>query len=138
MLCRDDDIALTGAAGKGDPLGGIEAGRVELARELLVLADGDAGAVHNPFADTGDLLALPDACGDGVEPPVDEHTEAGRTPPGQACVLAGTGALAGPFPDCRDISHVFLPLSVLFRPARVSERASASRGEQGARPTPPG
>jgi hypothetical protein len=75
----------------------VEAGGIEFGREGFVVGDGDGGGVHDPLADAGDLFAVPCAGGDGVEAPVDEHAEAGGTPPIHAGVALerGFGVLNG-------------------------------------------
>ena len=91
VLGGDDDVLHAGGLGEGDDVVGAEAGGVELRGEGLVVGDGDGGAVHDPFADAGNLLAVPGSGGDGVESPVNEHAEAGITPPGHAGVsLSGS------------------------------------------------
>ena len=72
--------------GQRDDVVRIEAGGIELRGERLVVGDRDGGVVHDPFADARDLLAVPRACGNGVETPVDEHAEARFAPPCHACI----------------------------------------------------
>jgi len=70
----------------------IEAGGIELGGECLVIGDRNGAAIHDPFADAGDLFAVPRAGGNGVESPVDEHAEARCPPPLHARI-----ALCGSF-----------------------------------------
>ena len=50
-------------------------------------ATGILRAVHDPLADAGDVLALPFAGGDRVEPPVDEEAVLGLLEPGEPRLL---------------------------------------------------
>src|ERR1039457_3920615 len=47
-------------------------GAVEVVGVFFVFGGGDFGVVHDPFAEVGDVAALVDAGGDGIEAPVDE------------------------------------------------------------------
>ncbi|MCU1247398.1 MAG: hypothetical protein JWQ49_427 [Edaphobacter sp.] len=91
MLGGDDDVLHTGGFGEGYDVVRAEAGGVEVFGEGFVVGDGDGEVVHDPFADVGGALAVPLACGDGVEAPVDEHAEAGFAPPLHAGVALGGG-----------------------------------------------
>src|SRR4051794_4470375 len=70
----------------------IEARWIELARESLVIGNRNGASIHNPFADARNLFAIPRACGNRVESPVNEHAKARRAPPLHACI-----ALRGSF-----------------------------------------
>ena len=59
--------------------------------ERLVFGHGDFGAVHDPFADAGNALAMIGAGGNGINAPMDKHAEPGLTPPGHARVALGGG-----------------------------------------------
>src|SRR5579871_6123455 len=91
VLGGDDDVLHAGSFGEGDDVVGAEAGGVELGGEGLVVGDGDGEVVHDPLADVGGALAVPLACGDGVEAPMDEHAEASFAPPLHAGVALGWG-----------------------------------------------
>ena len=86
VLGRDDDVLHTGVLGDADPLLGIEAGRVEAMRVLLVLRDRDVRPRHDPLADPGDPLASVRPGRHGVDAPVNEHPEPRLAPPRHARV----------------------------------------------------
>ena len=85
----DDDVLHAGGLGQGYNVVRAESGGVETGGEGFVFGDGDGGVIHDPFADAGDLLAVPRPGGNGVEAPVDEHAEARLSPPPHANVLLG-------------------------------------------------
>ena len=82
----DDDIFLASGFGEGDDVVRIEAGGVEFGCESFIVGYRDRSAVHDPLAYSGNLLAVPGSGGDRVEAPVDEHAEAGCTPPCHASI----------------------------------------------------
>ena len=92
MLGGDDDVLHASGLGEGHNIVRIEAGGVKHGREGLIVRDCNGGVVHNPLADSRDLLAIPGAGWYRVETPVDEHAKAGFAPPLHASV-----ALAGSF-----------------------------------------
>ena len=94
MFGGQDDVLLPGRFCQLDDLVGVVFDRVELRRQLFIVGDRDFGAQHDPFADAGDMLALPDAGRDAVDAPVDEHAEFGFAPPIQPRVYVGAGPLA--------------------------------------------
>ena len=57
--------------------------------KCAVFGDGDLAVVHDPLADTFDLLALVGAGRDRIDAPMDEHAEAGLAPPFHAGVALG-------------------------------------------------
>ncbi len=89
VLGGDDDVLHASGFREGDDIVCAEAGGIELGRECFVVGDGDGEVVHDPFADVGGALAVPFACRDGVETPVDEHAEACLAPPLHAGVALG-------------------------------------------------
>ena len=91
MLRSDDDVLHSSRLGEGDDVVCAEAGRVGILGEGFVVGDGDGEVVHDPLADVRGALAVPFACRNGVEAPVDEHAEAGLAPPLHASVALGWG-----------------------------------------------
>jgi hypothetical protein len=89
VLGGDDDVLHAGGFGEGDDVVRGEAGGVELRGEGFVVGDGDGEVVHDPLTDVVAALSLPLSGGDGVEAPVDEHSEAGVAPPLHAGVALG-------------------------------------------------
>ena len=83
MLRSDDHIFHSGFLGEGGPGLGIVVGSSEILREGLVLGDGDAGVVHDPFPVTLDGLAVILPGGHGVDAPMDKHPKAGLLEPFQ-------------------------------------------------------
>jgi len=89
VLGGDNDVLLASGFGEGDYVMRIEACGVEFRRKSFIVGYRDGSAVHNPLADTGNLLAVPCACRDGVKAPVDKHAESGRPPPLHTCIALG-------------------------------------------------
>ncbi len=81
VLSGDGDVAHSRFFRQQNPLVGVELNGVELLHQLLILVDGDLSVVHDPLADTGDALAFPLTCRDGVKTPMDEHAELCLSPP---------------------------------------------------------
>ncbi|OPZ07697.1 MAG: hypothetical protein BWZ10_02779 [candidate division BRC1 bacterium ADurb.BinA364] len=81
VLGGDDQIFHPRVFGHGHPFLGVELRGIESPGEFFVFGDGDFGALHDPLANAGNLLVFPDARGNGVEAPVDEHPEPGFAPP---------------------------------------------------------
>ena len=48
-------------------------------------------SVHDPFADAGNLLSVPCACGNGVKAPVNEHAKSCLAPPGHTRIVLRRG-----------------------------------------------
>ena len=98
VLGGDDQVAHPRLHRQLHPGAGVEAHRVEALGERGVPLARDALAKHDPLADSRHLLALPDAGGDGVQAPVDEHPEARLAPPGQSRVVHHRGRVAPAHP----------------------------------------
>ncbi len=93
VLGGDHDVLHAGLLRQADPGERIEFPRVEPFAEGVVLVDRDPRGIPDPLSVAG--LAVPLSGGNGVEPPVDEHAEAGLPPPVEARVGAGRGAGSG-------------------------------------------
>ena len=91
VLGGDDDVFHACGFGEGDDVVRAEAGGVEVFGEGFVVGDGDGEVVHDPLADVRGALAVPSACRNRVEAPVDEHAEAGLAPPLHTGVALGCG-----------------------------------------------
>ena len=91
VLGGDDDVLHAGGFGEGDDVVRAEAGGVEVLCQGLIVGDGDREVVHDPLANVSGALAVPGACWNRVEAPVDEHAEAGLAPPLHAGVALGGG-----------------------------------------------
>ena len=91
VLGGDDHVFLAGVLGEFDEVIGVELGGVELVGVLFVLGGGDLGVVLDPLAEVGNIAALVDAGGSGVDAPVDEHAETGFAPPLHAGVFLFLG-----------------------------------------------
>ena len=89
MLRGDHDVFHARVLRELHPRVGVELHRVELRRELLVLAHGDLRAVHDPLAEAERALALPFAGWNRVEAPVDEEAVLGVAEPLEAFLLGG-------------------------------------------------
>ncbi len=87
VLGGDDQVAHPRLHRQLHPRARVEAHGVETLGERRVRLPRDAPAEHDPLADARHLLALPHACRDGVQAPVDEHPEARLPPPGQPRVV---------------------------------------------------
>jgi len=61
----------------GEDLGGVKLNRVELCGQLFILCHSNTRSQHDPLTDAGDRFPVPNSRGDGVDSPVDEHTEPG-------------------------------------------------------------
>jgi hypothetical protein len=91
MFGGNDDVLHPRRLGESYDVMGIEACGIELRGESLVVGYWNGSVVHDPFANSRDLLSVPGSCGDGVKTPVDEHAEACVPPPGHACVTLRGG-----------------------------------------------
>ena len=111
VLGCQHDVFLSRRFRQADDFVSVVLHGIELRRQLLVLGDGDFRAQHDPLADAGDMLALPDAGGYAVDAPVDEHAKLGFAPPVQARVLVGAGALPALGFEVLNLCHGVLSLS---------------------------
>src|SRR4029453_8967248 len=73
MLRGDDDVLHAGIQRELHPVVGLEPHRIELGGQLLVLANRNLRAVHDPLAEAERSLALPLAGGDRIQAPVNEE-----------------------------------------------------------------
>jgi hypothetical protein len=71
MAGGKDHVSQPATLGDASPLAGIEPGGRELVGKLGVFLGRDLLVVHHPFA----------LAGDRIEPPMDEHADAGLAPP---------------------------------------------------------
>ena len=106
MLGRQDDILLPRLFRQLDDLLGIVFDRIELPGKLLVFADWNLGAQHDPLADAGDVLAIPNTRRDGIYPPVDEHAKLRLAPPIQTRIFIRARPLSPLRFEILHLSHV--------------------------------
>lgn len=66
---------------------------IELLGIGLVFGHGDFASVHDPFTDTGDLLAVVCPCRNGINTPVNEKTELRLAEPCQASITLHLGLM---------------------------------------------
>ena len=81
VLRRNHDVLHARVLGDADPLVSVKFCGIKLFGELLVFRHRDLGAIHDPFADARDGLALPLPGWYGVQPPMNEHSKTGLAPP---------------------------------------------------------
>ena len=84
----DHQVPLAGSSGERRPRVGVKLDRVELTRERFVLRNRNARAVHDPLADSGDVLAVPFAGRNRVQPPMDKQPEARLAEPVQTWMVS--------------------------------------------------
>ena len=60
---------------------GVEIRRVEFFRVILIFGHRNFSLVHDPFADAADLFAVVGSGGNGINAPMNEHSEPGLAPP---------------------------------------------------------
>src|SRR6266498_2064391 len=89
MFRGNDDVLHTRIPGDEHPLGSVELNGIELRRKLLVIRAWDVGPFHNPLANSFGSLAVVLAGGNGIQTPVDEHSEACFAPPSHAAIAFG-------------------------------------------------
>src|SRR6266404_728240 len=95
MLRSDNDVLHAGVFGDSDPLWSVKLNRVELRSEFLVFGARDVGPIHDPLADSFGALSVVLSSGDGIESPVDEHSEPRFSPPLHSLVVLGRCFIAG-------------------------------------------
>ena len=81
MLRGDHDVFHARRLGQRNNIVGAEARWVELRCQCLVIRYRDRGIVHDPLADARNLLTVPGAGRDRIQPPMDEHAKARLAPP---------------------------------------------------------
>ena len=84
MFRGDDDVFYARLLCQTHPGFGVVLGRIELLGKGFVFLGGHFPVNHDPLAKTIDRLAIVDASRNGEDAPVDEHPEAGITPPRHA------------------------------------------------------
>jgi len=91
VLGCDDDVLHPRSFGQGNDVMSVEACWIEFAREGLVIGNGNGTPIHDPFADAGHLFAIPCACGNRVETPVNEHAKSRVAPPSHTRIMLRRG-----------------------------------------------
>ena len=86
VLGGDHDVLHPGLFGQPDPGIRIVLHRIELGGILAVALYRNFATPHDPLSNARDLLPVIRPGGDGIDTPVDEHTEAGLAPPFHPCI----------------------------------------------------